>query len=142
MKKILFTLLLLCGMWCFGQEKNIIKCCHPPVKPLVIINDEVATLQDLHDMDIKSILLISVLKGEEATKTYGEEAKGGAIVVKTPVTKYIIDDKEYSSEEFKKIPPEDFDGFEPLKNQVDANNKRIFGVVKFTLKDKNKILKR
>lgn len=52
-------------------------------QPLIFIDDEKATVEDLNKMDVKDIKSFSVLKGKSATDAYGDEGKDGAIIIST-----------------------------------------------------------
>lgn len=140
MKKIVCFISLICGMFSIAQEttseiqlKNIVEENSTSVKPLVFIDDE-ADLQSLHKLDESQIESITLLKGVEATALFGSRGKVGVILVKSKenVKKiikcgchhhtqssrlYIVDGKEFTTEELNKIIPERIDGIEILKGE-------------------------
>ena len=63
-------------MWIRGAEDKL---------PLIIVDDKVMGKgrDVLSEMNPSQIEAISVLKGESAVVEYGDEAKDGAIIIKT-----------------------------------------------------------
>lgn len=140
MKKIVCFISLICGMFGIAQEttseiqlKNVVEENSTSVKPLVFIDDE-ADLQSLHKLDESQIESITLLKGVEATALFGSRGKVGVILVKSkenvkkiikcgcrhhtlPSPLYIVDGKEFTTEELNKIIPERIDGIEILKGE-------------------------
>lgn len=140
MKKIVCFISLICGMFGIAQEttseiqlKNIVEENSTSVKPLVFIDDE-ADLQSLHKLDESQIESITLLKGVEATALFGSRGKVGVILVKSkenvkkiikcgcrhhtlPSPLYIVDGKEFTTDELNKIIPERIDGIEILKGE-------------------------
>lgn len=141
MKKIVCFISLICGMFGIAQEttseiqlKNIVEENSTSVKPLVFIDGEEADLQALHKLDESQIESITLLKGVEATALFGSRGKVGVILVKSkenvkkiikcgcrhhtqPSPLYIVDGKEFTTEELNKIIPERIDGIEILKGE-------------------------
>lgn len=51
--------------------------------PIVVINGKVKSYDDMQQLDVNTIKSISILKGENAIKFYGDKGKNGAIVIST-----------------------------------------------------------
>ncbi len=66
-----------------GAESRIFVSGDDDGKTLIYINGKKSTKEDLNKLDSNSIEKIEVLKGVEATKKYGEEAKDGVILITT-----------------------------------------------------------
>jgi TonB-dependent SusC/RagA subfamily outer membrane receptor len=74
--------------------------------------------QEINSDLIKSI---TVLKDQDAKKLYGDKGKNGVIIIETNDTLnalIIIDEKESSGEEFRKLKREDIHSFSILKDDV------------------------
>lgn len=59
------------------------KSFHDPGAPLVIIDGQQATEEQLETFNLNSIISVSWLRGDSAEESYGAEAKDGVIVIKT-----------------------------------------------------------
>jgi TonB-dependent SusC/RagA subfamily outer membrane receptor len=62
-------------------EKVVVKMSDNDAKPLYVIDGVVQEGENLDKIDPKSISSIDVLKGEAATKLYGEKGKNGVILI-------------------------------------------------------------
>lgn len=54
-----------------------------PGNPLVFIDGKRITEEDEGSINVRSIMGLTVIEGEEATELYGEEAKDGVLIIKT-----------------------------------------------------------
>ncbi|WP_338733118.1 hypothetical protein [Mangrovimonas cancribranchiae] len=72
-------------IWAFESDspnKNI-QIIGDTKKPLYIIDNKEATPEEVEKIAPKKILSMTVLKGEKATKSYGEKGKNGVIIITT-----------------------------------------------------------
>lgn len=103
----------------------------PQADPLIVVDGIVQDgIDKLNDIDPNSIESMSVIKDENAVKTYGEKAKNGVIEISLKkgfrlsgtvdsVSLYIVDGVEMTPAEFAKmnIDPEKIESIEVLKNE-------------------------
>lgn len=132
MKKIIITLSLMCGIFAFGQEKevkssnNFTPTMQTSVKPLVIIDKKESNLQDLHSLDQNLIENITIFDKEKAKTLYGDKGNTGVIVVelkkknkknlkKEPL--YIVNGQKVSSDILETINPNMIESVNVLKGE-------------------------
>lgn len=131
--------------------------------PLYIIDGKKVNPTDIKKIDQSTIEAIDVLKGQKAIDKYGEEGKNGVVIItlkKEGVSKenpdikglieplnqstkepplYIVEGKEITKEEMKKIDPKTIDNINVLKDESATKkygDKGKNGVVEVNLKKK------
>ncbi|PKQ61262.1 hypothetical protein BZG02_16650 [Labilibaculum filiforme] len=111
----------------FGSTKN---------PPIFIINGEKTSPNEADKIDSENIESINVIKGENATNKYGEDAKNGAVEITTKTLKtsdksstklkfgstknppiFIINGEKISEEKAKKIDPNSIDYITILRDE-------------------------
>lgn len=133
MKKIIITLSLMCGIFAFGQEKEVktIKDAVTPsetsLKPLVIIAGKEYSLKHLYELNEKVIEKVTILKPDEGRALYGYKGNNGVIVVNVKkgserfVPKrlvYVVDGKKVSIGELEATTkPDNIESINILKNE-------------------------
>lgn len=132
MKKIIITLSLMCGIFAFGQEKEVktIKDAVTPsetsLKPLVIIAGKEYSLKHLYELNEKVIEKVTILKPDEGRALYGYKGNNGVIVVNLKkgserfVPKkiiYIVEGKKMSEDMVLAMEPNKIESINILKNE-------------------------
>ncbi|MEL0651099.1 M56 family metallopeptidase [Algibacter sp. TI.3.09] len=123
-------------------------------EPLFILDDKTITKKELALLDEQTINSISIIKEEQATKKYGENANNGVVIIKTrtadsqnsPFVKivkaklYIVDRVEIKEADFQKIDPENIKSINVLKGKsaIDKyGEKAENGAIEITTKNNN-----
>ncbi len=117
-------------------------------QPLIILKDQELTHQEMQAIDPNSIANITVLKDENAIKTYGDKGKNGVIILRLkdstapdtqPQPLYIVDGEEISKDKMEAIRPETIESVDVLKDQAATTKygaKGAHGVIIITTKKK------
>jgi TonB family protein len=126
-------------------------------RPLYVVDGKVMkTDKDFEKLNPIDIMTMSVLKGEEATKVYGEEGRNGVVVIETkkarkyinsqltpPDTKlkfnsdllkenitYFVENEQITAEQMQKIKPEDIESVNVQKDKKGENSTVIITLKK------------
>lgn len=118
-------------------------------EPLFILNGEEISKEEMDNLKPDDIKSINVLKGESATKKYGDKGKNGVVIIssdeiainikgeslETPI--FMLDGKEISKEEMEKINPDAIESIDVLKGENATKKygeKGANGVIEIKLK--------
>lgn len=87
--------------------------------PLIVKNGIISEELQFKDIDPKSIKSMIVLKGEEATKKWGEQGKNGVVELSTADTPlYVVDGTIVKGKDIEDIDPNTFESIEVLKGET------------------------
>jgi len=106
--------------------------------PVIVINEKVLEKDDLKNLKIfnSEIINISVVEKDNSqmTQIYGEESLNGVLLIETKPFQekstrtiseskilYLVDGVEFSSEQIKKINPNDIDNLTVIKGKKDVS---------------------
>ena len=103
-------------------------------KPLIVIDGKAFGSLSLDDIDVSKIKSMSVLKGEEARKLFGEKAKNGVVLITSerPEETKVIENVAFSKTEISGIIIE-----QPSMKPVSGANIVIQGTSHSTMSDAN-----
>ncbi|TXE09444.1 hypothetical protein ES711_05845 [Gelidibacter salicanalis] len=131
-----------------GLQKITHETSNSQNKPLIILKDKEITHVEMQAIDPDTIAHISVLKDENATKSYGDKAKNGVIIIqlKAPTATetqmqplYILDNEEITKEKMEAIDPDTIESMDILKDDSATKKygtKGAHGVIIITSKKK------
>ncbi|WP_299395735.1 hypothetical protein [uncultured Gelidibacter sp.] len=118
--------------------------------PLIILNDKEISSEAMRTIDPNTIESITVLKNENATKSYGQKGKNGVIIINLKNTAstsesakqplYILEGKEITKTEMEAISPDDIESVAVLKDKAATakyGTKGENGVIIIKTKKKN-----
>ena len=93
-----------------------------PEGTLILADGEEISQEEMKNIPPNNIQSVHILKGETATKKYGEKAIEGAVEITTknnipPNTLIIIDGKESTADELKNMPPSNIESIIVLKGE-------------------------
>lgn len=107
-----------------------------PANVLYVVDGKIVSKENAKSINPKDIQSVTVLKGESATKIYGEKGKNGVVIInkkskvvsstvneKTikPNPIYFVDGKEISKDELKTISPNTIESVNILKDESAIN---------------------
>lgn len=99
-------------------------------KSILVLIDGIESPDGLSSVNSDNIQSIEVFKGSSAVEKYGDRAKNGAIIVYTkghaliPGATYIVNGKEMTQEELKKMSPQQIKTITIKKKELEPGNLR------------------